>query len=112
MANECAPSGILGNIVRGLDNVSHQHMDIASRIGCFSVPFLSNPDFINRPEILKWMKEQHDSHAGRIALVGKDGLGYEISNPSRYTPRLTATIQKITDGTPLRRKNARQGPQM
>ncbi|RTE82893.1 hypothetical protein BHE90_002558 [Fusarium euwallaceae] len=68
-------SEVLSTIVRGLDNVSHQHLDIASRIGCFSVPFLSNPNFINRPEILKWMKEQHDSHAGRIALVGKDGLG-------------------------------------
>ncbi|KAI8714049.1 NB-ARC domain-containing protein [Fusarium sp. LHS14.1] len=68
-------NGILGNIVRGLDNVSHQHLDSACRIGCFSVPFLPNPDFINRPEILKWMKEQYDSHAGRIALVGKDGLG-------------------------------------
>ncbi|KAJ4191270.1 hypothetical protein NW767_011066 [Fusarium falciforme] len=75
LALEPDKTGILGNIIRGLDNVSHQHLDIASRIGCFSVPFLSNPDFINRPEILKWMKEQHDSHAGRIALVGKDGLG-------------------------------------
>ncbi|RSL86586.1 hypothetical protein CEP52_015777 [Fusarium oligoseptatum] len=68
-------SEVLSTIVRGLDNVSHQHLDIASRIGCFSVPFLSNSNFINRPEILKWMKEQHDCHAGRIALVGKDGLG-------------------------------------
>ncbi|KAL2676526.1 hypothetical protein Neosp_010287 [[Neocosmospora] mangrovei] len=60
-------NGILGNIVRGLDNVSHQHLDSASRIGCFSVPFLPNPDFINRPEILKWMKEQKSQMALQFA---------------------------------------------
>ncbi|KAJ4315103.1 hypothetical protein N0V84_008552 [Fusarium piperis] len=68
-------SEILSTIVRGLDNVSHQPLDSASRIGCFSVPFLSNPDFVNRPEILTWMTENHDSLDKRIALVGKGGLG-------------------------------------
>ncbi|KAM5353336.1 hypothetical protein ACJZ2D_016758 [Fusarium nematophilum] len=42
---------------------------------CFSVPFDRDPDFVDRPDIMTWVSEQHTSSAGRMALVGMDGFG-------------------------------------
>ncbi|WAO96033.1 NACHT domain-containing protein [Fusarium falciforme] len=40
-----------------------------------TVPFPPDPDFVNRPDILKWMHEKCARPAARIALVGLGGIG-------------------------------------
>ncbi|KAH7140976.1 hypothetical protein EDB81DRAFT_799265 [Dactylonectria macrodidyma] len=42
---------------------------------CFSMPFQPDPDFIDRPEILTWMKEHYTDPSGRMALLGMGGFG-------------------------------------
>ncbi|KAM0433545.1 hypothetical protein ACHAPT_004425 [Fusarium lateritium] len=60
-------------IISKLDR--YEHVITLSLPSDPSVPFLSNPDFVNRPDILKWMTERHYSFVKRMALVGQDGLG-------------------------------------
>ncbi|KAH7131167.1 P-loop containing nucleoside triphosphate hydrolase protein [Dactylonectria macrodidyma] len=40
-----------------------------------TVPFPPDPDFVDRPDILKWMHEKCARPASRIALVGLGGIG-------------------------------------
>ncbi|KAJ3453696.1 hypothetical protein MRS44_017943 [Fusarium solani] len=40
-----------------------------------TVPFPPDPDFVDRPDILKWMHEKCARPAARIALVGLGGIG-------------------------------------
>ncbi|KAF3361351.1 hypothetical protein VdG1_00960 [Verticillium dahliae VDG1] len=40
-----------------------------------TVPFPPDPDFVDRPDILKWMHEKCAKPAARIALVGLGGIG-------------------------------------
>ncbi|KAI8663500.1 hypothetical protein NCS57_00951200 [Fusarium keratoplasticum] len=46
-----------------------------ARKPCFCVPFDRDPDFVDRPDILTWLREQYTGSAGRIALVGMGGFG-------------------------------------
>ncbi|KAJ4176011.1 hypothetical protein NW767_015588, partial [Fusarium falciforme] len=46
-----------------------------ARKPCFCVPFNRDPDFVDRPDILTWLKEQYTGSAGRMALVGMGGFG-------------------------------------
>ncbi|KAH7144249.1 hypothetical protein B0J13DRAFT_554855 [Dactylonectria estremocensis] len=40
-----------------------------------SMPFQPDPDFIDRPEIITWMKEHYRDPSGRMALLGMGGFG-------------------------------------
>ncbi|KAJ0358883.1 hypothetical protein COL26b_014447 [Colletotrichum chrysophilum] len=41
----------------------------------FVVPFPSDPDFVNRPDIWTWIEEQYAGPNSRFALVGMGGFG-------------------------------------
>nr|XP_036584338.1 Kinesin light chain 5 [Colletotrichum truncatum]KAF6793856.1 Kinesin light chain 5 [Colletotrichum truncatum] len=41
----------------------------------FVVPFASDPDFVNRPNISEWMEKQYAGPASRFGLVGLGGFG-------------------------------------
>ncbi|VTO85059.1 unnamed protein product [Fusarium graminearum] len=62
-----------------------------ARKPCFCVPFVRDRDFVDRPDILTWLKEQYAGSAGRMALVGMGGFGYgpPREHPSRITFALT-----------------------
>ncbi|KAM5353482.1 hypothetical protein ACJ41O_000132 [Fusarium nematophilum] len=45
------------------------------RIPFSTVPFPPDPDFVDRPDILKWMHEKVTRPGARIALVGFGGIG-------------------------------------
>jgi hypothetical protein len=54
-----------------------------------TVPFLRDPDFVDRPEIMAWIRDKCADSAARAALVGLGGVGYVteqisicISDPS------------------------------
>ncbi|KAH6986840.1 hypothetical protein EDB80DRAFT_655789 [Ilyonectria destructans] len=51
-----------------------EHVSIA-RKPCFSLPFERDPDFVDRPDIIAWIKEQYTGPVGRMALVGMGGFG-------------------------------------
>lgn len=42
------------------------------------VPFPPDPDFVQRPAIWRWMKDQYSEPARRMALVGMGGFGYDM----------------------------------
>ena len=41
-----------------------------------TVPFPRDPDFVDRPDILAWIREKCAEPASRAALVGLGGVGY------------------------------------
>ncbi|EGU82753.1 hypothetical protein FOXB_06733, partial [Fusarium oxysporum f. sp. conglutinans Fo5176] len=68
---------LLLNIRQRIEGVSLQPEEDASivRKPCFTVPFERDPDFVDRPDIIAWLKEQYTRPAGRMALVGMGGFG-------------------------------------
>ena len=42
---------------------------------CSTLPFGVDTDFVNRPDIISWIREKLDGTADRIALVGLGGVG-------------------------------------
>jgi hypothetical protein len=40
-----------------------------------TLPFGIDPDFVNRPDIISWIREKLDGTTSRIALVGLGGVG-------------------------------------
>lgn len=42
---------------------------------CSTVPFPPDPHFVDRPDILNWMRQKCDRPATRVALVGLGGIG-------------------------------------
>ncbi|KAG7432247.1 Kinesin light chain [Fusarium oxysporum f. sp. raphani] len=69
-------TSILLDIHQRLEAVSLQPGDKSiACTPCFSVPFDRDPDFVDRPDIMAWMKEQYAGSAGRLALVGMGGFG-------------------------------------
>lgn len=42
---------------------------------CSIMPFEPDPDFVDRPDILAWMKEIFEGPTNRVALVGLGGVG-------------------------------------
>lgn len=40
------------------------------------MPFRRDPDFVDRPDILAWIREKCAALASRAALVGLGGVGY------------------------------------
>ena len=41
-----------------------------------TVPFAPNPDFVDRPDILAWIRDKCAGPGVRAALVGLGGVGY------------------------------------
>jgi hypothetical protein len=60
-----------------LEGVSLNQRDqrSTSRTPCFNVPFGRDDDFVHRPNITGWLKEQYAGPSNRMALVGLGGLG-------------------------------------
>ncbi|KAF4469884.1 Kinesin light chain [Fusarium albosuccineum] len=68
---------ILLDIQQRFEGVSLQPRrdESVARKPCFCVPFDRDPDFVDRPDILTWLKGQYTGSAGRMALVGMGGFG-------------------------------------
>ncbi|KAK7402920.1 hypothetical protein QQX98_011318 [Neonectria punicea] len=60
-----------------MENISVQSEDDAgpNREPCFDIPVGQNPHFVNRPDLMRWIKEQYAGLNTRIALVGMGGFG-------------------------------------
>ena len=71
---------LLLGINKGIESLSLQPNEDASisRMRHFSVPFPRDPDFIERPAIQSWIKQQHAGPISRMALVGLGGFGYGL----------------------------------
>lgn len=50
-----------------------------TRKPCFALPFDRDRDFVDRPDVMAWLKDQYKSATSRIALVGMGGFGYELA---------------------------------
>jgi hypothetical protein len=70
-------STILLNMSQKFEDVSLNQSDQRStiRTPCFNVPFDRDTDFVHRPNITGWLKEQYTGPSNRMALVGLGGLG-------------------------------------
>ncbi|KAH8661168.1 hypothetical protein BGZ61DRAFT_485518 [Ilyonectria robusta] len=70
---------LLLDIRQRIEGVSLQPEEDVSiaRKPCFSLPFERDPDFVDRPYIMAWIKDQYTGPVGRMALVGMGGFGYE-----------------------------------
>lgn len=50
-----------------------------------TVPFAPDPDFVDRPDILAWIREKCAGQGARAALVGLGGVGYVNVRSSGFT---------------------------
>ncbi|KAJ3522867.1 hypothetical protein NM208_g12684 [Fusarium decemcellulare] len=68
---------ILLDIQQRFEGVSLQPRrdESVARKPCFCVPFDRDPDFVDRPDILTWLKGQYTGSARRMALMGMGGFG-------------------------------------
>lgn len=68
------------NIQNGLEQLSLSTTEDASisRKPHRVVPFPPDPDFVQRPDLWRWIKDQYSEPARRMALVGMGGFGYDI----------------------------------
>ncbi|KAH7125055.1 hypothetical protein B0J13DRAFT_598998 [Dactylonectria estremocensis] len=68
---------LLLDIRQRIEGVSLQPEEDVSiaRKPCFILPFERDPDFVDRPDIMAWIKEQYTGPVGRMALVGMGGFG-------------------------------------
>ncbi|KAI3576689.1 hypothetical protein IWW34DRAFT_808545 [Fusarium oxysporum f. sp. albedinis] len=119
-------TSILLDIHQRLEAVSLQPEGDTSiaRTPRFSVPFDRDPDFVDRPDIMAWMKEQYAGSASRLALVGMRGFGksqviiqfaHHIHDTSPQTslfwvhasskPRLNKAYRSIAERLSLPRRN-------
>ncbi|KAI1088713.1 hypothetical protein F5B19DRAFT_496110 [Rostrohypoxylon terebratum] len=117
---------LLLDIRRRVDDLSIQPEDDVStpRKPCFCVPFERDPDFVDRPDIMKWVMEQYQCSPGRMALVGMGGFGksqiaIEFAHHIRETcpqtsvfwvhasskPRFREAYQSIAERLRLPRRN-------
>ncbi|KAF4474585.1 hypothetical protein CGGC5_v017065 [Colletotrichum fructicola Nara gc5] len=61
----------------------------------FVVPFPSDPDFVNRSDIWRWIQEQYAGPGSRFALVGMGGFG-KSQMAIRFAHHLHATLPKTS----------------
>ncbi|RYP68551.1 hypothetical protein DL770_008416 [Monosporascus sp. CRB-9-2] len=64
----------IGQRIEGMSLQLEGSASIA-RKPCFSVPFDQDPEFVDRPDVMAWIKKQYTGSAGRMALVGMGGFG-------------------------------------
>ncbi|KAH7111546.1 hypothetical protein EDB81DRAFT_355668 [Dactylonectria macrodidyma] len=85
---------LLLGISQRLEGVSLQPEEDTStaRKPCFNLPFERDPDFVDRPDIMAWIREQYTGPVGRMALVGMGGFGYELE----WLTSLCKTIITLT----------------
>ncbi|KAL6409890.1 hypothetical protein AUP68_06292 [Ilyonectria robusta] len=62
--------------IEGVSLQPEEDVSIACK-PCFSLLFERDPNFVDRPDIMVWIKEQYTGPVGRMALVGMGGFGYE-----------------------------------
>ncbi|RYP74430.1 hypothetical protein DL769_004007 [Monosporascus sp. CRB-8-3] len=75
-----------------------------ARKPCFSVPFDRDPDFVDRPDLMAWIKKQYTGSAGRMALVGMGGFGvFWVHASSR--PRFEEAYRSIAERLQLPGRN-------
>ncbi|KAH7124365.1 hypothetical protein EDB81DRAFT_731294 [Dactylonectria macrodidyma] len=117
---------LLLDIRQRIEGVSLQPEEDVSiaRKPCFSLPFERDPDFVDRPDIMAWIKEQYTGPVGRMALVGMGGFGksqvaiqfaHHIRDTSPQTsvfwvhasskPRFEEAYRSIADNLRLPRRN-------
>ncbi|KAH7115661.1 hypothetical protein EDB81DRAFT_862240 [Dactylonectria macrodidyma] len=117
---------ILLDIQQRIEGVSLQPEEDVSivRKPCFNLPFERDPDFVDRPNIMAWMGEQHTGPVGRMALVGMGGFGksqvaiqfaHHLRDTSPQTsvfwvhasskPRFEEAYRSIADNLRLPRRN-------
>ncbi|KAH7016729.1 P-loop containing nucleoside triphosphate hydrolase protein, partial [Ilyonectria destructans] len=117
---------ILLDIQQRIEDVSLQPERDGSmaRKPCFSLPFERDPDFVDRPDVMAWIKERYTSPVGRMALVGMGGFGksqvaiqfaHHIRDISPQTsvfwvhasskPRFKEAYRSIADNLRLPRRN-------
>ncbi|KAH6976828.1 P-loop containing nucleoside triphosphate hydrolase protein [Ilyonectria destructans] len=117
---------LLLDIRQRIEGVSLQPKEDASiaRKPYFSLPFERDPDFVDRPDIMVWIKEQYAGPVGRMALVGMGGFGksqvaiqfaHHIRDTSPQTsvfwvhasskPRFEEAYRSIADNLRLPRRN-------
>lgn len=105
----------------GVSLQPHGDKSIA-RKPCFYVPFDRDPDFVDRPDIMTWIKEQYTSSAGRMALVGMGGFGksqvaskvqmhsYTTSRSHRTSLGIRMVGQRATRRFPCNQNDRLRGP--
>jgi hypothetical protein len=54
-----------------------------------TVPFAPDPDFVDRPEIVAWVRDKCAGPGARAALVGLGGVGYVDLDAAGFTPSMT-----------------------
>ncbi|KAH7160580.1 hypothetical protein B0J13DRAFT_581474 [Dactylonectria estremocensis] len=117
---------LLLDIRQRIDGVSLQPEEDVSivRKPCFSLPFERDPDFVDRPDIMAWIKEQYIGPVSRMALVGMGGFGksqvaiqfaHHIRDTSPQTsvfwvhasskPRFEEAYRSIADNLQLSKRN-------
>ncbi|KAH6995530.1 P-loop containing nucleoside triphosphate hydrolase protein [Ilyonectria sp. MPI-CAGE-AT-0026] len=117
---------ILLDIQQRIEEVSLQpERDLSmARKPCFSLPFERDPDFVDRPDIMTWIKDRYTSPVGRMALVGMGGFGksqlaIQFAHHARDTspqtsifwvhasskPRFEEAYRSIADNLQLPRRN-------
>jgi hypothetical protein len=50
-----------------------------------TVPFVRDPDFVDRPAIVAWVSDKCAGPGARAALVGLGGVGYVDAQPNPRT---------------------------
>ncbi|KAH7124548.1 hypothetical protein EDB81DRAFT_872342 [Dactylonectria macrodidyma] len=109
--------------IEGVSLQPEEDVSIAHK-PCFSLPFERDPDFVDRPDIMAWIKEQYTGPVGRMALVGMGGFGksqvaiqfaHHIRDTSPQTsvfwvhasskPRFEEAYRSIADNLRLPRRN-------
>ncbi|KAF6810996.1 Kinesin light chain 5, partial [Colletotrichum plurivorum] len=95
---------VLGSIQRRLSDLKERLQDLkldkaedlsVARSPHFLVPFTSDPDFVNRPDIWTWIEERYAGPESRFALVGMGGFG-KSQMAIQFSHRLHATSHKTS----------------
>ncbi|KAF6817935.1 Kinesin light chain 5, partial [Colletotrichum sojae] len=104
---------VLGSIQRRLSDLKERLQDLklnkaedlsVARSPHFVVPFPSDPDFVNRPDIWTWIERQYSGPESRFALVGLGGFGiFWVHGSTRAT--FEESYRSIADMLALPRRH-------
>jgi len=65
-----------GFIVTEISPLTLAEQPVRPREPFSTVPFAPDPDFVDRPEIVAWVRDKCAGLGARAALVGLGGVGY------------------------------------